>query len=365
MLTARLILPEATYPDASDRIRFNEELLNGLRDQPDIGPVTLASHAPFAGTLRRTVVRDEIELNAVPVLAVATGYFDATGIGIERGRGFIQGDGTPGSDVAVVSEQFASRQWPGEDAVGERLQIGDGPEALSLTVVGIANSLFEPRPDRSPVANGGNRVAPGIYVPYRQEPVSSVVVIASRPLATDSAVRMLRATVQNLDPDLPLFGVRTVDEYLWLLGTGNRGSGRFVQRFRVDGSRHVARGYLWRDGVWAQPAQPRDRCSHGSGRHGSFRVVACGPSGHPAVRNRSDVRDGWRLGGKPCHMEPPDVRNSGSGLLNGYPHFHGRSDTAGNDDRNCLFEFRPPRREGGSRHCLEGRLILERVDLEI
>ena len=233
MLTARLILPEATYPDASDRIRFSEELLNGLRDQPDIGPVTLASHAPFAGTLRRTVIRDEIELNAVPVLAVATGYFDATGIGIERGRGFIQGDGTPGSDVAVVSEQFASRQWPGEDAVGERLQIGDGPEALSLTVVGIANSLFEPRPDRSPVANGGNRVAPGIYVPYRQEPVSSVVVIASRPLATDSAVRMLRATAQNLDPDLPLFGVRTVDEYLWLLGTGNRGLGALFSAFAL------------------------------------------------------------------------------------------------------------------------------------
>ena len=222
MLTATLILPATTYPEASDRIRFEQDLMARLEAQPGLRPVTLASHAPLTGALRRTIRIDGLLLDSVRVLSVAPGYFDAVGIGIRRGRGFRGNEGTPANGAAIVNELFVAQHWPDEEAVGQRLRFGDGPQAPSLSVVGVVRDI-----------SVAIDIEPIVYVPYSQEPVRIVEIVSRSSLPRDAAVRALRSSVQAMDPNLPLSRIRTVDEFLWRLSVGNRVLGSLFSVFAL------------------------------------------------------------------------------------------------------------------------------------
>jgi hypothetical protein len=68
---------------------------------------------------------------------VRPGFFRTLGIGIVRGRDFASADGLESEQVAIVSEDFARRSWPGSDAIGKHIseQGRDGP---FMTVIGVA-----------------------------------------------------------------------------------------------------------------------------------------------------------------------------------------------------------------------------------
>ena len=222
MLTATLILPPEQYPEPADWIRFTDNLMARLEVRPDLGRVTMASHAPVTGAFRLTVQLDDVELNSVATLAVAPGYFDAIGVGVTRGRDFSRTDGVRGNAVAIVNERLASDQWPGDDAVGKGFRFADGPDAPFMTVVGVTRDVAI-----------GNETEPIVYVPYQQEPASLLVIVAQDPPSIDAAAKTLRTEVQELDSGLPLFNIRTVDHYLWRLSVGNRVLGSLFTAFAL------------------------------------------------------------------------------------------------------------------------------------
>ena len=131
---------------------------------------------------------------------VMPGAFDALGLPLVAGRDFTLRDDSAAPGVAVVSETFAQRYWPGQDAVGKQLRLR-APDAPLLTVVGVArdmkyNNLLEPP-------------TPFVYRPLMQDYQGYATLVVrtatEQPRALAPAVT---GQVAALDPDLS-WDVRT------------------------------------------------------------------------------------------------------------------------------------------------------------
>lgn len=217
MLTMRLTLADQKYPKPEHRRLFYESLLDKLKAVPGVQAATLASSIPLSGTGTREL---DIEGRPAPaegsalrssVISVSDGYFSVMGRDMLRGRTLRATDGTDGSDVVVVNERFATKFFPGEDPIGRRIKLKAGPRATEpdkwLSIVGIAPTIRQG--DQQAVEP--EAVA---YLPYRAQPPASTNIITRSHVDPASLTTLIRQAVQSVDPDQPVFNVRTMEEVL-------------------------------------------------------------------------------------------------------------------------------------------------------
>jgi putative ABC transport system permease protein len=218
VFTARLGLFENDYPDEAARARFFEDLQRRLQTIPGAEAATITSNLPSSGSdgvrfeVEGRTHANEQDYPSSRRVSTAPGFFGVFGRRLLRGRDFTEADGADAPRVAIVNESFAAKFLPGEDPVGRHLRVrqrdGDGP---SITIVGLAPDMYM----------GGirNRDPEGFYIPLAQNPArfaSIAVRAAGEPMTLTGAVR---DQVNALDPDLPLYWVRTmrqtIDENNW------------------------------------------------------------------------------------------------------------------------------------------------------
>jgi predicted permease len=222
LLTVQVQPTSSRYPQPADRLAFQERLNARLRALPGIDMMTIASHPPAGGGLARTLKLQDRDIadsnNRLPVvtrLAILPDYFPALNLPVSRGRNFTQADGAPGAEVVIVNETFAARYWPGEDPVGKRIRLGqdfergtDDPKLPWLTVIGVSPPVYQQSPDSE------FRVQPTVYVPFRQEPTIAFTVLTRSRVSRDALLSSIRNELRSVDPDLPLYNIRTLDEIL-------------------------------------------------------------------------------------------------------------------------------------------------------
>jgi putative ABC transport system permease protein len=130
-------------------------------------------------------------------------YFGAMRIPLLRGHLFDKTDGPTQNQatwVAVIDETLAKTYFPNEDPIGKR--INQGPDATIIGVVGTVSQGELGEPPKSTV-----------YYPYTQHPwISGMYVVSRTTLPTAAAVSRVRGAVQAVDPNVPLFSARTLDE---------------------------------------------------------------------------------------------------------------------------------------------------------
>jgi len=158
-------------------------------------PITVEGRIPLPG---------EKFLNADERL-VSGHYFEAMEIPLRRGRFFNEQDDMTKPIVVIVDEYMADQLWPGQDPIGKRIHIVELPSKDPWqTVVGVVGRVKQDSLDSNP------RIA--FYVAHTQFPTRALTVaFRSR---TDPAA-MLSATkneLRNLDPDLPMYHVRTMEQ---------------------------------------------------------------------------------------------------------------------------------------------------------
>jgi predicted permease len=166
--------------------------------------------------------------------SVGADYFSTVGLPVTRGRGFTEAEATrPGPKVAIVDEVLAKRLWPDGDAIGQRIQYADqkggtsadsnSGEKESMEIVGIVpatrHALFE---TEEPVG--------GIYLPFArgfQSDISFFVRFRSlAPGYEATTADLLRRTVRDVDPSIPILSLRTFAQHLdsnldlWLVRAG-------------------------------------------------------------------------------------------------------------------------------------------------
>jgi len=132
-------------------------------------------------------------------------YFDALGIPLKRGRFFTDADGRGGQPVVIINELMANRLWPNQDPIGHQIKWGiPASTAPWMTIVGVAGNVNQ--------SALGTETIPQTYEPLFQLPdgaraaffyrTVNLVVRSNREPA--SVLADLRATIQRLDPALPV-----------------------------------------------------------------------------------------------------------------------------------------------------------------
>jgi predicted permease len=225
LLTTALALPDRKYPSLEQRLAFYERLEERLKSNPKIENVTVTSNIPLQGGFLRKLEIEGKPLDQgqqapnVTLLTIDPRYFKTLGLPLRQGREFTDEDGMPGREAsAIINQRFAALHFPGTDPIGRRITLsidlqggappqGGIPLSLKATIVGIVPNLRQrdfQLPDPDPIA----------YLPFRMDPRGFMNMIVRSAGDPNLMTPILREEVRAIDADLPLFGIRTMDDQL-------------------------------------------------------------------------------------------------------------------------------------------------------
>ena len=215
LATMRVNLPRTTYNTGVKSKVFYERLLPTLGTLPAVQAVATSSGVPLAGgnTGSELSFPGRTIQAGTPTTAdwrlVSPGYFKAMHISL-RGRDFddrdVGTDGKPAGLVTIISESMAKRYWPNEDPIGRVVTIhsfGPAPH----TIIGVAGDVHgsDLETEVGPTVYGSAMVYPG------WNPMSLVIRSATDPL---SHVESIRSAIREIDPTVPIYDVRALDDLL-------------------------------------------------------------------------------------------------------------------------------------------------------
>jgi putative ABC transport system permease protein len=223
VLTARVELPRAKYPEAVDRQQFFDRLLERARALPGVTGVAAGSTVLRPSNSSSFTIEGRPEMIQQPLSRdiITPDFFRVLQVPLLRGRYFSDRDRADGELVTIINETTAKTHWPNDDPLGKRLKFGaPDDDARWRTVVGLVADTRRAGVDQ-PVRTES-------YHPYTQEPGSMTILIRTAGEPTGIAPA-LRAVVRELDPDQPLARVAPFDELIdsqtaarrfntWLLG---------------------------------------------------------------------------------------------------------------------------------------------------
>ncbi len=200
--------------DAEERRRlFYEQLLERIRHLPGVEGAATVSVLPLGGgiswgdiTIEGYVPISGQSLILADRRTASTGYFETMKIPLISGRLFNEHDTKDSTKVVVVDERMARAYWPNADPVGRRLKLGgsDSDEPW-MTVVGVVGNVKQYALDTD------SRVA--LYMPQQQAPVGTMYVVA-RTLDPTGTAAAVKKEVQALDPNVPIYEVKTMEQLL-------------------------------------------------------------------------------------------------------------------------------------------------------
>jgi predicted permease len=214
ILTFRVALPDQKYPTDASRRLFYRQALDRVRALPGVQSAGSVNILPLSGSNNSGTVT--IDTNSVtpdkryleadwrPVLP---GYFETMGVRLIAGRFFTDADADRSDPSCIIDETMARAFWPGENALGKRLKIG-GPQSTSpwRTILGVVGHV------RYRTLEEPSRVA--VYWPQLQRAWPGQTFV----LRTAADPAMLRGAaereIQAVDPDQPVYAVRTMDEVM-------------------------------------------------------------------------------------------------------------------------------------------------------
>jgi predicted permease len=191
--------------------RFYRSLEEQARSLAGARRVALTSYVPLGlNGDEENIVPEGFQMPAgrvsLPGLTavVTPDYFDALRIPIVRGRGFRISDLDMSPRVAVVNEVMAQRFWPGQDAIGKRFRL-QGPNGPWVEIVGIARTA-----KYAWIAEPPTRF---FYLPQSQNYRANMTLLVESTGDPVQSAGPLRELVRSLDADLPVFDVRTMEDF--------------------------------------------------------------------------------------------------------------------------------------------------------
>ncbi|HEY6384549.1 MAG TPA: ABC transporter permease [Candidatus Acidoferrum sp.] len=210
VLTFELALNGHRYGDKQTIENTYRQLWTALEQIPDAvaagGITALPLSQAFAWTPitveGRTPLPGEKFLNA-DARVVGGRYFQAMEIPLRSGRFFNAEDIGGKTPVVMIDEFMAEQLWPGQDAVGKRIHMVESEEPW-LTVVGVVGRVKHESLDSDP------RIA--FYLAQTQYPTRALTLVVRSHGEPSALSRAIKQELRGIDPDLPMYSVRTMDE---------------------------------------------------------------------------------------------------------------------------------------------------------
>lgn len=211
VLTARMTVPSATYPDLSDVTGFWDELVRRVEAFPGVQEAGLTRLLPLdsqmgdSGFYPVGYVPAEGEVMAADWQYVGPGYIEAMGIPVLAGRAFEDGDRAASMTVMMINEAAARRFWPGTDPLGTRVSTFGGDTA---TVVGVVGNLRH----NGVTAEAKPRYYRAIHQLSGPGNARRMTLAIKTTIQPEEVVAPLRSLVREMDPTMPLSRVQTMED---------------------------------------------------------------------------------------------------------------------------------------------------------
>jgi predicted permease len=221
LLTANFDLSETRY-NSDQQDRFVTDLMARLKNLPGVAQVAGAIPLPLSNNHIRTsfnVLDHPVSEGNEPTAqfaAVTPGFFETAQIPLVHGRTFDARDQRNAPPVMIVSREFARRYFPNEDPLGRKVKIGasEGPSRESYRtreIIGIVGDVRTNDLMAVPRAT--------YYVPLPQLMFGAPTLLVRTAGETTAVTAEIRKVLAAMDPDAPLYEVRTMEDYL-ALGLG-------------------------------------------------------------------------------------------------------------------------------------------------
>ena len=218
VLSATIDLPRGRYADAASQAHFYERLLDAARALPGVKSAGLVNNMPFSGNDGSgSYLVEGRDIKATTPHAyqqmVDEDFFKTMQIPVLRGRTFNAADSATAPPVAIVDDIQARKYFPGEDPIGKRISVNysttDAAKTQWLTIVGVVGTV-----KRDKLSEQTSKET--VYVYYRQQPEAYATLALRTELAPEKLAAPLRAALRGIDPEQPVFDVRTMTERIRL-----------------------------------------------------------------------------------------------------------------------------------------------------
>lgn len=221
VVTLNLELPN-NYRDFKKIADFYDRLLTSLRAQPGVADAGFANFLPLDAAWRLRFLIDgrprpaDEDAPLAQYQSVDENYFKVIGVPLLKGRFFEGHDTVESQGVVLINSALARREWPNEDPIGQRITttvrfIGPMgavlmPPATKYQVIGVVADVRNASLSQPP--------EPAMYFTYRQFSFRGFNLVVKGQGDTSAIVGAVRASVQQLDPNLPLSPARTLDRVI-------------------------------------------------------------------------------------------------------------------------------------------------------
>ena len=215
ILTFNLAVPETKY-DSARQGQFFIDLKSRLEAMPGVQSAGTIFPLPLSG--ERFGISFEIEGRpmapkdhpSADFFTTGVGYFRTMGIPIIKGRDFDDRDKHGSTPVIIITETLARQFFPNEDPLGKRIKPGissyENEKSTMREIVGVVGDVRNRTLNTEP--------KPAYYVPQTQVPFSQLVAVVKTNGEPHGLIPAVTKQVAAMDEDVPLFGVKSMDEYL-------------------------------------------------------------------------------------------------------------------------------------------------------
>lgn len=220
VVTMNVSLPNVKYPWDQQQQAFANRLLERVQALPGQQGVALAFGRPLSqGAMRVSFERDDRPRSApgarrvADIRVVTPQYFSTLGIPLLSGRALKETDLPNGPQAVVVSEGFVKEFYPNENPLGKHITIGWGRQRSENKadtvnaggeIVGVVGDVKSFGPSGKPAATA--------YLPFAQAPISDLSLLVRSPASLAVIINSARAAIREIDPDLPIFDVKTMTD---------------------------------------------------------------------------------------------------------------------------------------------------------
>jgi len=215
IITLRTELPSPKYDSAAPRAAYYDRVLAGVRALPGVEQAAFASGLPMVltGGIAGVGIPGQPvapqRRDGVAIRFVSSQYFSTLSIPLQRGRDISEGDTPERQLVAVVSESFVNKYWPGDAAIGKQFDIRNQTRTI-VGIVGDIKSRGLERTNEPQVYIPANQPPPGglgfLYVP------KDMLIRAPGPRGGLALVPAVREIVRQADADQPISNVRMMSD---------------------------------------------------------------------------------------------------------------------------------------------------------
>jgi putative ABC transport system permease protein len=209
VLSVNVALSGSRYRDGASVSGFYKQTLERLSALPGVQSASVVTALPMAGNFGSRYFGIEGRppqppgqgFNANTNLATP-GYFETMNIPLLEGRDFEEGDVRGAPDVVVINQEAVRRYWPDESPIGQRITF----ENRTRTVIGVVGNVKQSGLDIE--------TRPEMFSPYYQVTVPFGTVLVRTKTDPATMTSAVRGAMQEIDKDLPLYGIKTVSDVI-------------------------------------------------------------------------------------------------------------------------------------------------------